>query len=196
MLRWVVLLGALFWAGCESREVRTYRIAPYLTPGSTCVECGLSLAMVAQREGGSGEYGAEYFPATRFAAEGFTFEWGTEQLIEVEVEHYDPGDVQDDPGVRYTFRRVLESRTVEPDSRFEMRFPKAPPGRYPEGMIEREGFSSSFWVGHAVRVDCASVEVCEQLAARHPGEEDFVLELSYLTGGGSGLRLHSVETTP
>lgn len=193
MLRWVVLLGALFWAGCD-REVRTYRIAPYLTPGRTCVECGLSLAMVAERQGGSGEYGAEYFPATRFAAEGFTFEWGTEQLIEVEVEHYDPGDVQDDPGVRYTFRRVLESRTVEPDSRFKMSFPKAPPGNYPEDMIVREG--ASFRVGGVARVDCTSVELCEQLAARHPGEEGFILELSYPNGASSGMRLHSVETTP
>ncbi len=194
MLRWVMLLGALFWAGCEESEVRTYRIAPYLTPAYTCGECGVSLAMVAQREGGSGEHGAEYFPPTRFAVNDFTFQWGTEQLIEVDVERYEPGDVQDDPGVRYTLRRVLERREVEPDTRFEMRFPKAPPGHYPEDMIVREG--SSFRVGRVVRVDCHSVELCEQLEARRPGEEEFVLELSYPNWVGSALRLHSLQTTP
>ena len=54
MLRWAVLLGALFWAGCGG-EVRTYRIAPHLGLGYTCVMCSLSLAMQAQRVGGNGE---------------------------------------------------------------------------------------------------------------------------------------------
>lgn len=190
MFRWAVLLGALFWAGCGG-DVRTYRIAPYLTPGSTCLGCGLSLAMQAQREGGRGEYGAEYFAPEQLAEQGFTFRWGTEQLVEIEVERYD-GDVRvDDPGIRYVFRRVLESRPVEPGSRFELRFHKTPPGHYPQGFIVREG--DGFRLGGRVQLTCDSAELCEQLAARQPGEEEFVLELSYPETEGGPLRLHSLQ---
>jgi len=185
-----VLLGALFWAGCGG-EVRTYRIAPHLGLGYTCVMCSLSLAMQAQRVGGNGEYGALYFTPEQFVRQGFTFQWGTEQLVEIEVERYDPGDVQDDPGTRYTFRRVLESRPVAPGSRFELRFHKGPPGHYPEDMLVREG--DGVRLGRAVLLMCDSAELCEQLVTRQPGEEEFVLELSYPETEGGPLRLHSLQ---
>lgn len=190
MLRWAVLLGVLFWAGCGG-EVRTYRIAPHLVPESTCVGCGISLAMQAQREGGSGEYGAEYFAPEQFAEQGFTFRWGTEQLVEIEVEREEARVEVDDPGIRYVFRRVLESRPVEPGSRFEMYFPRTAQGRYPEGFLVREG--DGFRLGPTVRLTCASEELCDQLAARNIGVEAFVLELSYPETEDAPLRLQAVR---
>lgn len=189
MLRGLLLLGLLVWTGCGN-EVRTYRVAPYLTPGSTCVMCPFSMALWAQEEGESPPRDL-YLAPEQLAEEGFTFRWGTEQLIEIEVERYD-GDVRaDDPGVLYIFRRVVESREVEPGARFEMPFPPSPPASYPEGFLEREG--DGFRLGPTVRLTCVSAEVCEQLAARRLGEAAFVLELSYPETEGAPLRLHAVR---
>ncbi len=189
MLRGLLLLGLLVGTGCGN-EVRTYRVAPYLTPESTCVLCPFSMALWAQEEGASPPRDL-FFEPEQLAAEGFTFRWGTEQRIEIEVERYE-GDIRvDDPGVLYIFRRVVESREVAPGARFEMPFPASPPAAYPEGFLEREG--DGFRLGRTVRLTCTSAQVCEQLAARHLGEEAFVLELSYPETEGAPLRLHAVR---
>lgn len=191
MLRIILLLGALVWAGCGG-EVRTYRIAPYLEPGYTCVECSVSLAIRASEEG-TGTLVIEHFTPDAFNEDGFTFRWGVEQLVELEVERYHT-DREDDPGVRFIFRRVLETYPVEPGARFTMNFWEAPPGHYPQNMLVRDG--NGFLLQQTERLVCGSAEVCDQLAARRPGEVGFALELGYPEAQGEPLPLHAVQDLP
>ncbi|WNG59296.1 hypothetical protein F0U59_34685 [Archangium gephyra] len=192
MRRMILLLGALVWAGC-GREVHTYRIAPYLEPGTTCVECSVSMTMRATPEHDGDELYIEHFGPERFKAAGFTFKWGVEQRVELEVERYRP-IMEDDSGVNYYFRRVLETRPVDPGTRFTMRFDDWPPGTYSEDLFVREG--DGFLLQGAKRVECATAELCEQLAARRLGEEAFALELAFPATEGAPLRLHAVQDLP
>jgi len=165
MLRMILLLGALVWAGCGG-DVRTYRVAPYLEPGYTCIECSVSLAIRAIKED-TGTLVIEHFTPNAFKEDGFTFRWGMEQRVELEVERYHSG-LEDDRGVRFTFRRVLETHPVESGARFTMNFEEAPPGHYPENMLVRNG--NGFLLQQTEHLVCGSAEVCDQLAARSPGE--------------------------
>jgi hypothetical protein len=190
--RMVLLLGSLVWAGC-GREVHTYRIAPYLEPGSTCIECSVSMAMRATQERTDDELYISHFDPERFKAAGFTFKWGVEQRVEIETERY-PTIMQDDLGVNFIFRRVLEAHLVESGSHFTMRFHEEPPGVYSEGILVREG--DGFLLQGKTRVECGSAELCEQLAARRLGEEGFALELEFPQTEGAPLRLHAVQDLP
>ena len=119
-MRMVLLLGVVMWAGCGG-EVRTYRIAPYLEPGQgACIECSVALTLRATEERGDGTLNITHFYPESFKEQGFTFKWGVEQRVEIEVERY-PTYMEDDLGVSFTFRRVLETRPVEPGARFTMR---------------------------------------------------------------------------
>ena len=133
----------------------------------------------------------QHFYRDAFEEEGFHFKWGVEQRIEIEVEHYDPGDVQDDPGTRYRFKRHLESQPVEPGSRFEMRFPEMPPGWYPDGFLVRT--SEGFTLGRTEHIECESEALCEELASYPMDIGGFALELSYPATEGGPLRLHSLR---
>jgi hypothetical protein len=189
-----MLLGVGGWAGCGP-EVRTYQVAPYLVPAESCLECAISLSMEA-RDLDASEGSFKYFAPEAFEKAGFHFRWGVEQRIELEVERYDPDGVQDDPGVRYAFRRLLESKPVEPGSRFEMHFWDSPPGTYAKDLLVRDG-AEGFTLGHQrVSLVCESSEVCDALAARRLGEEAFVLELSYPATEDGPLPLHSVRLVP
>ncbi len=159
----------------------TYRLAPYLEPGYGCMECGIGLVMRAYNETHGDPTSITHLSPGTFEKQGFTFKWGVEQLVEVEVERYHT-ILQDDPGVRFTFRRVLEAHPVEPGARFTMRFPDAPPGHYLEDLLVREG--NGFLLQETVRLECGSAELCEQLAARRPGEASLrALTRPWLTGG-------------
>ncbi|REG36091.1 hypothetical protein ATI61_102465 [Archangium gephyra] len=191
-MRMVLLLGAVVLAGC-GREVHTYRIAPYLEPGSTCIECVVSMTMRATQEHDGDELYIENFDPQQFKAVGFSFQWGVEQRVEIETERY-PTFMQDDRGVNFIFRRVLETRPVESGTRFTMRFDEWPPGTYSEDLLVRDG--DGFLLQGAKRVECATVELCEQLAARRPGEEAFALELEFPQTEGAPLRLQAVRDLP
>lgn len=225
MRRWGMLLGMLVWAGCGTgqepgpevepapvhvegpdhvrrpppenairHEVRTYLIAPYLEPGYSCVECAVSLTLRA-RDLGTSELSLRHFAPDAFAQAGFQFRWGVEQVIEVDEEHYDPGGLQDDPGVRYAFKRVVVTNAVEPGGRFEMRFPKEAAGRYPEDFLVRDG-EQGFRIGQRTRLVCDTPEVCDALASYPLAAEGFVLELGYPATEGGPLRLHSLRALP
>ncbi len=193
MRRMVFLLGVVVWAGCGG-EVRTYRIAPYLEPGQgNCVECSIALTLRATEERSDGTpHIMRFYPET-FGGRGFTFKWGVEQRVEIEVDHYHTV-LPDDPGVNFTFRRVLDTHPVEPGARFTMAFPEAPPGVYSEKILVREG--DGFLLQQTHRLECDSAELCEQLAARRPGEEGFALEVGYPETEGAPLRLHAIRDLP
>ncbi|MBN1204665.1 MAG: hypothetical protein JXB05_07045 [Myxococcaceae bacterium] len=180
------------WVGCGG-EVRTYQIAPYLEPGYTCVECSVSLAMRAREERTDDKLNIDHFTPDAFKDEGFTFKWGVEQRVELEVEKYSTS-LQDDPGVRFTFLRVLETHPVEAGAHFTMQFRQAPPGHYTENMLVREG--SGFLLQQTEHLECDSTELCDQLASRRLGEEGFVLELGYPEAEGQPLRLHAIQALP
>lgn len=181
-------------SGCSDSETRTYRIAPYLQPGqANCAVCSIGLTLEGVEEGTDQPSSLDFSPS-EFAKGGFTFRWGVEQLVEVKVVYYDPGDLQDDPGVYYNFMRVLESHPVEPGSRFEMRFWDAPPGNYAEDLLVPR--SGGFTLGRADSVECESEALCEQLAGKTLGEDAFALELSYPREEKGPLLLHSVRELP
>lgn len=191
-MRMGLLLGVLALAGCGG-EVYTYRIAPYLEPGYTCIECGISLTMRGYNETIGDPSSISHFDPDMFKKQGFTFKWGVEQLVELKVERYHT-TLQDDLGMRFTFLRVLETQPVEPGARFTMAFPEAPPGNYLENLLVREG--NGFLLQGTERLECGSAQLCDQLAARIPGEEGFALELSYPETEGEPLRLHAVRDQP
>ncbi|MFP2933668.1 hypothetical protein ACLESO_52720 [Pyxidicoccus sp. 3LG] len=184
----------LVWAGCGDSAVRTYRIAPYLEPGTgVCGECSIGLTLFALEEGADPPSALRLY-ASEFERGGFTFRWGVEQVVEIGEHRYDTGDVQDSPGVRYSFRSHLSSHPVEPGSRFEMKFRDAPPGNYPYDFLVRTG--DVIRIGKRVDVACDSPELCDQLAARELGVEGFALELSYPASEGGPLQLHSIRALP
>ena len=194
MLRWALLLGMLAASGCSDSETRTYRIAPYLQPGqANCVVCGIGLTLVGVEDGTDASSARDFSPS-EFAKGGFTFRWGVEQLVEVKVVHYDPGDLQDASGVDYNFMRVLESHPVEPGSRFEMKFWDAPPGNYADDLLVPA--SGGFTLGRTDFIECESEALCEQLAEKTLGEDAFALELSYPREEKSPLLLHSLRDLP
>jgi hypothetical protein len=192
--RCVLLLLAWVWAGCGESEVGTYRIAPYLQPGTgNCIECGIGLVMVTVTDGSDGPI-ERHFYREDFEKEGFTFQWGVEQVVEIERERYDSGGVQDDTGVRYHFVRVLESHPVEPGSRFEMKFHQAPGGHYPEDFLVRTAVG--FNLDGRERIECETQPLCDQLASLTPGKDAFGLGLSYPASEGGPLRLHALRSPP
>lgn len=194
MKPWSLLLAVLAICGCGDSEVRTYRLAPNLQPGyGTCIECNISLTMLATEEGGDGTR-VQLFSREAFAEDGFRFQWGVEQVAEIEAEHYDTGLAQDDPGVRYRLLRVLESHPVESGSRFEMKFQKAPPGHYPESFLVREG--TGFRLQGKDRIECDTEALCTQLAGYTLGEDAFGLELSYPGSETGHLQLHAIRVLP
>ena len=73
-------------------------------------------------------------------------------------------------------------------------FREEPPGRYSEKIPVREG--DGFLLQRRARLECGSVEPCEQLATRRPGEAGFALELGYPETEGAPLRLHAVRDLP
>jgi hypothetical protein len=190
----VFLLGVVVWAGCGG-EVRTYRIAPYLEPGQQgpCAECIIALSLRATDELSDGRPRIRNFYPETFNARDFTFKWGVEQRVEIEVDQSHTV-LPDDPGVTFIFRRVLEAHPVEPGARFTMAFPEAPPGVYSEKILVREG--DGFLLQQTHRLECDSAELCEQLAARRPGEEGFALEVGYPETEGAPLRLHAIRDLP
>lgn len=173
--------------------MHTYWIAPYLEPGTTCLECSVSMTMRATQEHAGDELYINHFDPEQFKAAGFTFKWGVEQRVELETERH-PTFMQDDLGVNFIFRRVLETRPVEPGTRFTMRFEKRPPGVYSKGILVREG--DGFLLQGTKRLKCNTAELCEQLAARRLGEEGFALELEHPETEGAPLRLHAVQDLP
>lgn len=190
MLRWIVLGVALLGMGCGN-EVRTYRLAPYLAPGVSCLMCGVSLTLRAQEEGADRQ---QYFAPEQLADEGFTFQWGVEQRVDIEVEQRESRIEVDDPGVYFIFQRVVERTPVDTSAHFEMPFPKYPPGLYSENFLVREG--DGFRLGGTVHLACVSTEVCDALEARRLGEEAFALELAYPKPGSETLTLYAVKLTP
>jgi hypothetical protein len=191
VLRWVLVLGALCFAGCNDSEVRTYRIAPYLQPGKgECVECSIGLTLEARQEGG-GRPAAGRFYRDEFEKGGFDFHWGVEQVIEVVVQHQDSNGMEDVYGTRTRFEQHLESIPVEPGSRFEMKFWEEPPGWYQPDFLKRAG--TGFVLDGNERIECETEALCEQLASQPLTRGGFALELSYPATEGGPLMLHSLR---
>lgn len=180
---WMPLLGLLALAGCreEPLEVAPYRIAGHLVPGypQPCGECSLGLMMDAAPTGSVGSH-QTWSPFADATDGGVRYRQGVERVVEMETRRVEvPENVQDDPGVRRRVLRVLEERPVPAGTRFEMRFPRTPPGtnlltlsRVGEEVQIRDTV-------HTVRVWCVDPALCDQLAALKPGEQAFVLELSH-----------------